>query len=194
MKVHYATTNKGKVESLRSVLSPYGIVVVHEDISLAEPRTDDLEEIARRKAMAAFELLKKPVVTHDAGFYIQSLNGFPRAFVNFALETIGITGILKLVEGKSRICEFRNCIAYHDADVGEPVIFSSVTAGILTDEPRGAISKNAWSDLWLIFKPAGENQTLAEMSVQELLSWRETVRSGSYGFKLAKWLADNRRS
>ena len=34
----------------------------------------------------------------DADFCIDALNGFPKAFVNFALDTIGVEGILKLME------------------------------------------------------------------------------------------------
>lgn len=193
-KVHFATTNKGKVDSLRSVLSPFGIEVIHENVSLDEPRTDDLEEIARQKAFAAFGLLKKPVVAHDGGFYIHSLNGFPRAFVNFALETVGVEGILKLVASKPRQCEFRNCLAYHDTDLEEPVLFTSTTAGILANEPRGTVPNNAWSDLWLIFIPTGKSQTLAEMSQEEYQVWRATVHQNSYGSKLAQWLTEQRKS
>ena len=36
----------------------------------------------------------------DTDFRIEELNGFSRAFVNFSLDTIGINGILKLMEGK----------------------------------------------------------------------------------------------
>lgn len=187
--VHFATTNKGKVDSLRSVLSPHGIEVIHENVFLDEPRTDDLQLIARQKVTAAFDLLHKPVVAQDAGFYIHSLNGFPKAFVNFTLETIGVDGILKLVEGKSRECEFRNCLAYLDADLEEPVLFTSTTTGFLAESARGEIPANAWSSLWLIFTPTGKTQTLAEMSQADYQAWRATVHQNSYGSKFAKWLA-----
>ena len=51
----------------------------------------------------------------DTDFRIDELNGFPRAFVNFSLDTIGISGILKLMENKeNRSCAFNECLAYHD--------------------------------------------------------------------------------
>lgn len=51
----------------------------------------------------------------DTDFRIDELNGFPRAFVNFSLDTIGISGILKLMEGKeNRKCAFNECLAYYD--------------------------------------------------------------------------------
>ena len=51
----------------------------------------------------------------DCGFWIDELDGFPKAFVNFALDTIGIQGILKLMEGKeNRDCRFTECLSYYD--------------------------------------------------------------------------------
>lgn len=49
--------------------------------------------------------------------FIHELNGFPRAYVNHALDTIGIEGILKLMKGvANRYCEFRSCLAFYDGD------------------------------------------------------------------------------
>src|SRR3989338_10669833 len=107
MRINYVTTNVGKVRSLERHLNPYGIEVVHKPIDLPEPRADDVQVIAEHKARFAYEIVKEPLVVLDAGFYIDSLNGFPRAYVNSALDTIGIEGILKLVERKKRDCEFR---------------------------------------------------------------------------------------
>jgi len=45
--------------------------------------------------------VKKPCIALDTDFRIDELNGFPRAFVNFSLETIGVEGMLKLMEGKA---------------------------------------------------------------------------------------------
>jgi len=67
---------------------------------LPEPRSDDLREIAKEKVLFAYKKIRKPCIVLDFGFYIHSLNGFPKAFVNFVLETIGIEDILKLVDGK----------------------------------------------------------------------------------------------
>jgi XTP/dITP diphosphohydrolase len=123
MKIYYATKNSAKVESAKKVLSEYGIEVVHACMDLPEPRSDDLREIAKNKAVFAYSNLQKPCMALDAGFYINSLNGFPKAFVNFALETIKIEGILRLTDGLERECEFRDCLAYVDKYVGEPEFF-----------------------------------------------------------------------
>lgn len=186
-KIYFATQNKGKVSSFKRVLSQYGIKVIHVPKDLPEPRTDDLREIARQKVLAAYKEVRKPVVALDAGFYIHSLKGFPRAFVNFALKTIGIEGILKLTEDKPRECEFIECLAYYDGRPEEPLIFESSVRGTLTTEPRGRMKKRAWSKLFKIFIPEGEEKTLAQMTDKEYFEWSERHHKNSYATKFAKW-------
>ncbi len=186
-KVVFVTTNKGKAHSAKSTLSQLGIEVVHISLELPEPRSDDLKEIAKEKAHFAFETLKQPVMVHDAGFYIDSLNGFPKAFVNFALDTIGIEGILKLVEGKPRTCLFRNCLAFLDATLATPVYFESEIRGGLADASRGSLPDYAWSSLWLVFIPQGYTQTLGEMNEEEFQKWREKRLKDTYLTKFAEW-------
>jgi inosine/xanthosine triphosphate pyrophosphatase family protein len=98
MNIYYATKNKSKVQSLRRDLKEYDIRVIQIPLDLYEPRSYDVVEIANKKIISAYDKIKKPTVVLDAGFYIYSIKGFPRAFVNFALETIGIEGILDLVK------------------------------------------------------------------------------------------------
>lgn len=186
-EIRYATKNEAKVSSLKRVLSEYGINIIHVPLELPEPRTDDLREIARQKVLAAHKEVREPVVALDAGFYIHSLKGFPRAFVNFALKTIGIEGILKLIEDKPRECEFRECLAYYDGRPEEPLIFESSVRGTLTTEVRGRMKKRAWSKLFKIFIPEGEGKTLAQMTSREYFEWSERHHKNSYASKFARW-------
>lgn len=192
-QVYFATTNKGKIKSVSTVLSKHGIKVTHKDIELPEPRTDNLREIAIQKVLAAYKEIGKPVIAQDSGFYIHSLNGFPKSFVNFALETIGIEGILRLIEDKPRECEFRSCLAYYDENLKEPTLFESDVRGILTNSPRGEVKDYFWSDLFLVFVPDGENKTLAEMTWDEYQEWREKrLFKHSFITKFAKWFKGQR--
>jgi len=186
-QIYFATKNKGKVASVSATLAKYGIEVVHIEKDLPEPRSDDLRKIAREKVIAAYKDIKKPVIAIDSGFYIHSLNGFPRAFVNFVLETVGIAGILRLVKGQSRECEFRSCLAYYDETLTEPLFFESTTEGILSKKALGKIPKYAWSELFLIFIPEGEEKTLAQMPEEEYENWREKRRVSSFAAKFAEW-------
>jgi len=138
---------------------------------LPEPRDDDVKPIAEYKARYAYNELNKPLVVLDAGFYIDSLNGFPKAFTNFALETVGLEGILRLVEGKERNCEFRHCLAYLDGNLNQPRCFTSSVRGIIAEGPRGTMQPHLWSKLGLIFIPQDSDKTLGEMSPEEYASF-----------------------
>ena len=188
MDLFFATMNGGKIASLQHELTPLGITVVQAPIDIPEPRSSDVKEIALAKVAYAFAHLGKPVVALDAGFYIPALNGFPRAFTNFAFETIGIPGILKLVDGTDRRCEFRQCIVYEEGT--GPVAFDDIIPGAIADEPRGERKPWHWSDLVTIFIPHGQAKTMAEMTNDEFAAWRATLMTTSQLF--AAWYAKNK--
>jgi XTP/dITP diphosphohydrolase len=191
--IYFATKNKGKFVSLSNALSSYHIGLLKFPIDLPEPRTDDVRKIARDKVLFAYNRIKKPCIALDAGFYIDALNGFPKAFVNFALETIKLEGILKLVEDKPRDCEFRQSLAYLDDKLSEPEYFESINRGKIAEEPRGLEQDYHWSELSLIFIPEGETKTLAEMNKEEYQAWRKRRQSHSYETKFKDWILRYRK-
>ncbi len=193
MEIHFATKNPGKVHSLKRDLGKYGIDVLQEPIELIEPRSREVQEIAKSKIEQAYHVIGNPTIVIDAGFYIDSLKGFPRAFVNFSLKTIGLEGILRLAEGKSRRCEFRECLAYMDRGLEEPEYFISHVRGNLSKGKRGEMQKHLWSELGLIFIPKGSDKTLAEMPYDEFMEWRKLSREkDSVSQKLYLWLSKYR--
>jgi len=186
-QIFFATKNKGKVKSIASVLSKFNIEIIQKPLEIPEIRSENLKDVAIYKVLYAFEKIKKPVIALDAGFYVHSIGGFPKMYVNFALKTIGINGILKLVKNMDRFCEFRNCLAFFDGTLKKPVVFEESVKGKLADRPRGKKQNYFWSDLFFIFIPEDQNKTLAEMSPEEYYKWREELYVNSYLTKFAKW-------
>lgn len=187
-EIYFATNNKGKVNYLRGILSEYDIEIIQISLNIPEPRSNDVQEIAKAKALFAYEHIKKPCIVTDSGLYIHSLNGFPRTFVNFVLETIGIEGILKLVEGKPRNFESRDCLAYLDKSLSEPVCFKSTLKGTLSYELKGEKKDYHWSRLCLILMPNNKDKTLAEMDFEEHNKWRKERDEDSFIRKFAEWV------
>ena len=112
-EIIFVTHNKGKAKSAEKHFKNLKISTFNYELD--EPRSDDIKEIATAKVKQAYEIVKKPCMAMDTDFRVDELNGFPRAFVNFSLETIGISGILKLMENKeNRKCAFNECLAYYD--------------------------------------------------------------------------------
>ena len=183
-EIVFVTHNKGKAKSAEKHFK--NLKISTYEFELDEPRSDDIKEIATAKVKQAYKVVKKPCMAMDTDFRIEELNGFPRAFVNFSLETVGINGILKLMEDKeNRKCAFNECLAYYDGN--EIKYFYGRSAGSLSKEIKGLDRDEKWSDLWYVFQPEGFEKTLAEMDTDE----REKRRSidGSYSAleNFAKW-------
>ena len=160
-EIVFVTHNKGKIASAQNYLKK--VKLVPYDFELDEPRSDDLKEIATAKVKQAYEIVKKPCIAQDSGFYIDALNGFPKTFVNFSMDTIGVDGYLKLMEGvENRTCAFKECLAYYDGK--EIKYFYGLHEGTIATEKAGISRKEKWSDLWYIFKHKNFDITLAEMN------------------------------
>lgn len=187
-EIIFVTHNKGKVKSAEKYFKNIKLSTI--DFELDEPRSDDIQEIAKSKVIQAYEMLKKPCIALDTDFRIDQLNGFPRAFVNFSLETIGIDGFLKLMENENnRTCAFNECLAYHDGK--EIHYFYGKHPGNLSNKIQGIDRKEKWSDLWYIFKPKGFNKTLAEMDEYERDNRRSIDGSYSAMEKFVEWYQEN---
>ncbi|MDA2922700.1 hypothetical protein MYX07_05560 [Patescibacteria group bacterium AH-259-L07] len=185
-KIFFITTNKGKYFSAKRVLKKYGITVIQKEINIPEPR-GNIEEIAIQKAKYAYKIVRKPLIVMDAGFFIDSLNGFPMMFTNFVLETIGIQGILKLAQRKNRSCEFREILCYCDGLRKKPRLFKRVVEGKLSRKPKGKVKSYHWSKLAYIFVPKGEIKTMAEMTEKEFTNFRRKVDAGSHWEQFSKF-------
>ena len=121
----------------------------------------------------------------DIGFYIEAWNGFPRAYVNPSLETIGIKGILKLMDGvENRNCEFRECLAYYDGINYE--FFESVGKSQISKSIRGNKNENQLSELWYIVIPNGYTKTIAEFNEDDFENLKIQQEDSSLS-KFSKW-------
>lgn len=170
-EIIFVTTNKGKIASAQRDL--VNIKVLPYNADLIEPRSEDIREIAKQKVLQAYKIVNKPCVSLDAGFFIDELKGFPKAYVNHALDTIGIEGILKLMENvPDRYCEFRSCLAYYDGETME--FFESKAPGKLAEAIRGEDNEHKWSDLWYIFIPNNFDKTLAEFNEEDFERYNKT--------------------
>ncbi len=70
----FVTSNKGKIATAQSDLK--NIRVLPYEAELIEPRSDDIREIAEQKVYQAYEIVKKPCIALDSGFFIKALKDF----------------------------------------------------------------------------------------------------------------------
>ena len=187
-EIIFVTHNKGKIASAQRALKNVNLKIF--EYELEEPRSDDIKYISKYKVEQAYKIVNKPCISLDCGFWIDKLNGFPRAFVNFALETIGIQGILKLMEGKdNRKCRFTECLSYYDGN--ELKQFMGYHEGFLSEKVLGKDTSDKWSELWYIYIPYGYDKTLSQMTEEEREN-RIRNKSVSSMEEFAKWYEENR--
>ena len=161
----FATANPGKLRQAQDVIRSARIEGCSIDFD--EPRSDDLHVIAQAKLRQARRILDAPCFVLDSGFYIDALNGFPGSYVNYALGTVGVSGLLRLMQGQTnRCCAFRQCLGYFDG--AQEHYFTAENTGTLATVVRGADSARQWSALWHIFIPEGADRTLSEFTQEQL--------------------------
>jgi XTP/dITP diphosphohydrolase len=135
VKLHVVTSNAGKAREVAAFFR--GILEVdHLPLECPEFRDDDVGVIATEKARFAYETVGEPLIVDDTAFSVVALNGFPGPYAAYVLGTIGIPGILRLMEGAGdRRAYFETAIAYAAEDGIR--VFRGRVDGIIV-EPRGS--------------------------------------------------------
>ncbi|MEM1618193.1 MAG: XTP/dITP diphosphatase [Desulfurococcaceae archaeon] len=161
-KLCFVTSNIHKYNEVKPIAESLGIELeLCTDLKL-EIQSDSIEEVVLKSAMIAYAVLSKPVLVEDAGLFIEALNGFPGPYSSYVYRTIGIKGILKLMEGvKDRRACFKSASAV--AFSKGVIVATGEVHGEIVLEPRG--DKGFGFDP--IFIPVGESRTFAEMTIEE---------------------------
>ena len=178
MKINYITTNKFKVLVAKENLEPLGVEA--KSIDCPEIQADTIEEVAKFSSKYASDFLGEDTLKNDSGIVIPALNGFPSAYSKYVDQTIGVDGILKLMDGvEEREAYFLEVLAYTEYGK-EPVTFVSKTEGKLSKVKSGEFG---WS--WdFIFIPNGTDKTMANFPDEERWKFWD---SSAYG-KLCEYL------
>jgi len=187
LEILFATTNEHKIREAEAILKDFGIMIKPIATEKIEIQHSSLEEIAKFAAIQAYVKVGKPVAVEDSGLFIEKLNGFPGPYSNYVYKTIGLRGILKLLEDYkdlgSRKAVFVAVVAYALSEANV-MIFKGVTEGYISFNIRG--SGGFGYDP--IFIPYNSTKTFAEMSIEEknLYSHR-----GKAFRALGEWLIKN---
>lgn len=166
--IYYAASNPGKIISAQKYLGEYNIEMF--EIDFLEPEINNIEAIAIWKVKQAYDILKKPCIALDSGFYIPNYPDepyFPGAFVKRKLvEGIGINGLLERMNGvKNRECYFLECVAFYDGKTIKT--FFGKAPGVLADKMSNVVNTSGWSNLNQVFIPSGLDKPLSEASEEE---------------------------
>ncbi|WP_291998845.1 XTP/dITP diphosphatase [Caldivirga sp.] len=175
--LRFVTRNQHKVKEASSILSQYGIGIIMENaINKVEIQSDSLEEIV---TYALRLNCVNWLVVEDDGLFVDSLNGFPGPYSEYVYRTIGLRGLLRLLQGSV------NRSAYFKSVVGlcinnEVKLFTGIVKGRLSEEPRG--SGGFGYDP--VFIPDGYDLTFSEMGeeLKNKLSHRSRAFNNLAGY------------
>ena len=193
-QIIFVTGNEMKVRHANEALTGTNFELVAQKLDIIEPRAEDPKDVVVEKALQAIKLVNKPLIVEDSGIFIDYLNGFPKTFVHFAEETIGVKNIIKMMEGvENRNAEFRQSLAYIEPNMTEPIIFSYVDGNYTIADKVWEPESGETGDFDKILIPQGEAKPLCMFdkvwrAKRDVEANKETIHYR----QLAKWL--NERS
>jgi XTP/dITP diphosphohydrolase len=162
--LYFITSNKGKLLEAKEKLEPLGYSVVQKDLGYPEIQADNLEEVALQGIQhVQMRFIKEPFMLEDAGLFIDALQGFPGVYSKYVFFTIGLPGILRLLDGvENRKAVFRSVYAYNEPGC-KPLLVVGECNGTISTGQRG---KNGFG-YDPLFLPDGERKTFGEMTTEE---------------------------
>jgi XTP/dITP diphosphohydrolase len=173
--IYFITSNEGKLHETKSKLEPLGYSIIQKNIGYPEIQAESLEEVARYGVQHLQDKLNHPFILEDAGLFINNLGGFPGVYSSYVYFTIGLDGILSLlqnVEESNRDAVFRSVFAYGEPS-GKMELFIGECTGKITKNKRG--TEGFGYDP--IFIPDNEKITFAEMDTKTKNSYSHRGKS-----------------
>lgn len=164
MSLVFATGNHFKFLEVKSVLEPLGFSVWQKKLDLFEPESNFPAEIAKEKALHAFEKLKLPLITEDTSVFFEAYNNFPGTKPKKIFEQMGFEGLFEKLKGRSRDAFFHTAICYLDYEK-EPKIFEAKLHGSITKEV--ILPEADKMPYEKIFIPKGKQHALSQLSLKE---------------------------
>ncbi|MEM2914689.1 MAG: XTP/dITP diphosphatase [Candidatus Bathyarchaeia archaeon] len=179
--IFFATGNIHKFNEARKLLAEYNIATAMLKIKTIEIQDNDLENIARTRALEAANKSYLPIIVEDAGLFVDALNGFPGPYSSYVYLTIGKEGILKLLNGcENRKACFRSVVAFC---ISKNFLkcFHGVAEGRIANKVRG---KSGFG-FDPIFEPIEyPGKTFGEMTLDEKNKYSHRVKALR---KFAEW-------
>jgi XTP/dITP diphosphohydrolase len=163
-RVRFATTNKGKLREISLLLSEYRLEVEAVEAEKLEIQDDEIIRIAEYAASDLAGRLGYPVAVEDSGLHIEALNGFPGPYSSYIYRSIGLKGVLKLLEGvEDRRGFFESVVAYAEPD-GRVRSFRGIAWGWISQAARGT---GGFGFDPIFIPEEGDGRTFAEMTLEE---------------------------
>jgi len=158
-EVLFVSSNRHKYDEAKGVLKARGIRSAYAESELEEIQSDSLAAVAQAKARDAFSKFQRPVMVEDDGIFVDALGGFPGVYSSYVHKTIGLDGVLRLLEDRDdRSASFAAVVSYCE-DGAPPRTFEGRVSGAISAAKLG----RGWG-YDPVFVPDDSDMTFAQMS------------------------------
>ncbi|RLC35562.1 hypothetical protein DRH14_00640 [Candidatus Shapirobacteria bacterium] len=192
-QIYFITGNPAKITYANNIIKDFNIKFVQKKLNIIEGRQTSPKQVVIGKAQQAFQQFKQPLVIEDSGIFIPALNGFPTTLIHFVEETIGLAGILKLMEGQSnRQAEFRSAMAYISPQHPQPVVFEEIDSGFTIATKIRPVSNTTFGQFDRILIPPNQNKTNSELSLEFRLKKQRQRKTQTHWYAFGKWFIQHK--
>ena len=162
--LYFITSNKGKSNEATNRLIKEDIKVIQKNLGYPEIQANSLEDVVNFGVNYIIKKFHKPFIIEDAGIFIEAFNGFPGPYSKFVFNTVGLKGILKLMDSvENRNAYFMSVVAFGSPQE-QPTCFVGKVNGKIGLQQKG----NSGFGYDPIFIPDdSEGRTFAELTVNE---------------------------
>lgn len=147
----------------KKIFLKHKIKVYWKKVSLQEPDLENLEQIAKHKALTGFKKIGKPLIVEDTSIFFKAYKNFPGQFAKRMFKCLGYEGLLKLLEGKKRSAFFETIAVYYNGKkflTGKGILKGKITTKVF-DKKKDVLPYEK------IFLPEGFNKPLSSISRKE---------------------------
>lgn len=180
--ITFLTGNHLKWQIAQAIFSQYNVELLQEKFDTPEIQDLSVEEVAKFSVKYGSNLLGKPVIKNDVGYYIPTLNNFPGSFTKFANKWFSSDQVIALMENQTdRTLIIKDCIAFCNPEK-EPITFVFENKCQIVDEPLGG---GGTFDNIIIRE--GQNKVQSLYTPEEMLIYWQTHLEHYH--ELAKFIA-----
>jgi len=167
----FVTGNHYKFQAAKVALKNTRIGLTQKRIVVPEIQDESVEKIAAFSANWAANVLKKPVIVSDSGYYIEALNGFPGPFVKYINKWLSPENLLKIMsDKKNRRVVWIGCVAYCEPNKKSIIDIEKYNGKLALKPGKNIYRKNyGWIDT--LFIPDGHKNPISEWATRDYIKF-----------------------
>jgi len=160
-KIFFVTTNHNKYLEACSIFRNSDFLIIHKEDTYHEIQSNDLESIVRYGLKSLSTKSIYPIMIEDSGLFIKNLNDFPGPYSSYIFNTLGNSGLLKLMNKiKDRQAVFKSVLGYSTSSSIK--IFEGDVSGKITTKQVG---KSGFG-FDPVFIPDEYTETFSQMNIE----------------------------